>query len=68
MIDNTDGVKGNIEKNISIRKEIGLDLYFKSRLKLIQDFEEQCDDDKQTDLKKLLELEKAAIIQATRKF
>ena len=56
-----------MERKISIQKDMGLDLYFKSRLKLIKDFEEQSIDDTTTDLKKLLELEKATIKQVTRK-
>ena len=68
MIDNQDGIKGHMERKISIQKDMGLDLYFKTRLKMIQDFEEQSIDDTQTDLKKLLELEKATIIQSARKF
>ena len=68
MIHNQDEVKGQTERIASIQKDKGLDLYLKLRLKLIQDFEKQSNDYKVTDLKKLLELEKAMIVQLTRKF
>ena len=68
MIHNQDGVKRQTERTSSIHKDKGLDLYLKLRLKLIQDFEKQFNDYKETDLKKLLELEKAMIVQLTRKF